>query len=214
MNKPGARRKPCALLADRWERRLRGEKYVPKAAVSGGLSGGPGGLQVGHAAGAASPQSVPQAQALPVVQRLETEPSEESSAWDAPFYTYYGEAGNLQLELYFDPETGRGRGPGMIGTPWTGSLAKAYYDELERPMFVRCYITHSSLEFYYIYQSESPSRTTACAWISTVENAIRNCTHMNKSRTALAVRLVSLFTAPPAYCWVTCPLWQPFFELF
>lgn len=189
---------------------------------------------------------------------------EDSLAWDTPFYTYYDEAGELQLELYFDPESGRGRGTRYdwngpdgrrkVPEPWTfafdavspdeawpwlgvwqepyavqsvwgtdgaeaaadyqetweydsagkpvrvcaqgviddphfegparllelawfyredGTLcrksyyheswlfgttyasAEAYYDELERPVFVRGYITHGTLEFYYLYTGES-----------------------------------------------------------
>lgn len=192
------------------------------------------------------------------------EPLEDGPPRDVPFYTHYDEVGNLQLELYFDPGTGQGKGarydwdsldgqrevpvlypftfdstspdeawgwldawqePYSVKTIWgtdgaeavegyqetweyddsgkpvrfssqgsiddpnfttpvrvlefeffyredgslcrksyhheswlfgtTGSTAKAYYDGLERPVFVRCYITHGSLEFYYIYQSES-----------------------------------------------------------
>lgn len=191
--------------------------------------------------------------------------AENGPAWDTPFYTYHDEAGNLQLELYFDAETGRGQGtrydwdswdgqravpalytfsfdsaspdeawgfldawqaPYSVMSVWgtdgaedvedyqefweydadgkparfysqggiddpnfeapvrvlefeffyredgslyrksyyhnswlfgtTGSPAEVYYDELERPVFVRCYITHGHLEFYYLYTKANP----------------------------------------------------------
>lgn len=194
-----------------------------------------------------------------------TDQPKNGPAWDTPFYTYCDEAGNLQLELYLDTETGQGFGTrydwdswdgqravpalytfsfdsaspdeawgfldawqapysvmsvwGTDGSelvedyqafweydtdgrpvrfrsqggiddsnfeapvrvlefaffyredgslcrksyhhePWlfgtTGSSAEVYYDELERPVFARCYITHGHLEFYYLYTKETP----------------------------------------------------------
>ena len=41
----------------------------------------------------------------------------------------------------------------LMGT--TGSTAEITYDELERPVFARCYITHGSLEYYYFYTGEA-----------------------------------------------------------
>lgn len=210
---------------------------------------------------------VPAAEPVPIVRPLEMEPQEEmvlpadSSVWDAPFYTYQDEAGNSQLELYFDPETGQGWGTRYIrregetglredapsftvsgeycmwnpeflpdktyvksyggtdgsetvedyrefweydadGRPlrfyaqgnsddpvlkdpvkvvdvafsyrengtlcrkscWhnsyllgtTGFSVDIVYDEWERPVFADCYITHGSLEYYYLYTGENP----------------------------------------------------------
>ena len=187
-------------------------------------------------------------------------PEEAISAGDTPFYTFYDGAGNLQLELYLDPETGQGRGTrhvrregeaglweytysftlageNSMGEPaffpdkayvgsclgtdgselvedyresweyredgqplrfyaqgvsddpqlaaptdvvtvdffyrqdgslcrkhyWhntylmgtTGSPADIFYDALERPVYAECYITHGSLEYYYLYAADS-----------------------------------------------------------
>lgn len=201
----------------------------------------------------------------PAAQTLGTEAGadrpEGGPAWNTPFYTYCDEAGNLQLELYFDQAAGQGRGTryvreagetaaysfslsvpgrelymgaldflpykedvsscqgtngaemaedyqefweydaggkpvrffsqGFLDDPhlpeqpadlitvdffyredgslcrksyshnaWlfgtTGCSAEVWYDALERPAFANCYITHGSLEYYYIYAGEDP----------------------------------------------------------
>lgn len=101
-----------------------------------------------------------------------------------PYFEYFTEDGALQLELYYDEYCGVGCGlryyPGEDWEPegflFNGacnyryytdfmdsggietdrySSRQSHYDEGERLIYEHCYVTHGSVDYYYIYEEES-----------------------------------------------------------
>ncbi|MCH5340850.1 MAG: hypothetical protein J1E01_05245 [Acetatifactor sp.] len=55
---------------------------------------------------------------------------------------YYRDDGTLSYKAYHHD------------SPTSASSLRSWYDELERPVYVSCYITHGSLEYFYIYEDD------------------------------------------------------------